>query len=165
MLAVAVRGALLGEKPGLVRAGFRNFFGIRRPPEIFGMAPADRKAADRQACLGIRGEPLLAWKARPLDGIRATAPYPHNGSAASLHELLLPANERLGEFRAGNHEHDPVKVGYSTDPPVDGAGFLLKARDAEGAPIDGNSNIGHEHGAAGLSKSERQALLGFLKQL
>lgn len=33
---------------------------------------------------------LLAYKARPLNGIWATAPYLHNGSVPSMYDLLLP---------------------------------------------------------------------------
>src|SRR5262249_17411833 len=35
------------------------------------------------------------YKARPLDGIWATAPYLHNGSVPNLTELLKPAAQRL----------------------------------------------------------------------
>jgi hypothetical protein len=68
----------------------------------------------------------VAYKARPLNGIWATAPYLHNGSVPSLYELLLsarrdddepaegePAPEfRPDEFVVGSQEFDPIKVGF-----------------------------------------------------
>jgi hypothetical protein len=40
----------------------------------------------------------LEYKARPLDGIWATAPYLHNGSVPNLAELLKPENQRPSKF-------------------------------------------------------------------
>jgi hypothetical protein len=42
--------------------------------------------------------------------------------------------------------------------------FLFQTRDASGKIIDGNSNIGHEYGT-GLAKSDREALVAYLKTL
>lgn len=166
MLAVAVRGSLLGDKSSLIKEGFRNFLGIRRQPDIFEAGAAEQREADRLECLNTSDQPLLAYKARPLDGIWATAPYLHNGSVASLYEILLPADQRLAEFWVGNREYDPEKVGYVSTPPTgNGSAFLLKARDAQDRPIDGNSNAGHEYGARGFSAAQRDALLEYMKTL
>src|SRR5690625_3270750 len=63
---------------------------------------------------------LLSYKARPLNGIWATAPYLHNGSVPTLYDLLLPAKRpddpedgeyRPDEFMVGSREFDPIKVG------------------------------------------------------
>ena len=35
----------------------------------------------------------MRYKARPLNGIWATAPFLHNGSVLTLYDLLLPADE------------------------------------------------------------------------
>jgi len=168
MLATAVRGALVGQAPMLVKAGFQNFFGVRPPPS-FEVAPGqlrrDPRAADRQACLEAEGVPTLAYKARPLDGIWATAPYLHNGSVASLHELLKPADQRKTQFWVGNREFDPVEVGYRDADPGDGRGFLMRTRDGDGRVIEGNSNAGHEYGARGFSDRDRRALVEYLKSL
>ena len=51
--------------------------------------------------------PRLAYKARPLNGIWATAPFLHNGSVANLYELLLPADQRMKSFYLGSIEFDP----------------------------------------------------------
>lgn len=163
MLAVSVKGALLGDKPGLIKSAVRNFFGARPGPDIIESAPGDPRSGDRIKCLNEES-PLLAYKARPLDGIWATAPYLHNGSVASLYELLLPADERMPTFWVGNSEYDPKNVGYVTDQPASG-GFLFEARDGSGAVIEGNSNAGHEYGAGALSEQERMDLVEYMKSL
>ena len=79
----------------------------------------------------------LAYKARPLAGAWATAPYLHNGSVANLYEMLLPAKERKPTFFVGRKEYDPVKVGYDLQP-LSGNGFWLDTTKT------GNHNTGHE---------------------
>lgn len=101
------------------------------------------------------------YKARPLNGVWATAPYLHNGSVANLHQLLVPAKDRLKSFTVGSREFDPVHVGFRTDAP----GFpVLQARGADGTPVPGNSNEGHEFGKE-LSDEERWQLVEYLKSL
>ena len=99
---------------------------------------------------------LLAYKARPLDGVWATAPYLHNGSVPSLYELLLPPSERVKVFYVGNREFDPVSVGFVS-------------RDLRNAfrfdtHHPGNWNTGHTYGTD-LSEEQRLDLLEFLKTL
>jgi mono/diheme cytochrome c family protein len=98
---------------------------------------------------------LLSYKARPLDGIWATAPYLHNGSVPTLHDLLLPAAARPRTFSIGRREYDPRKVGYASDGEVP---FTLDTS------VTGNSNRGHEYGTT-LSDADRAALLEYLKTL
>ena len=99
---------------------------------------------------------LLTYKARPLDGVAFTAPFLHNGSVASMYELLLPASQRLDEFHVGNLEYDPVHLGYSTE------------RTSKTVLLDtallGNSNAGHEFGTD-LSDDQRYALIEYIKTL
>ncbi len=98
---------------------------------------------------------VMAYKARPLNGIWATSPYLHNGSVPSLHDLLLPPDARPRTFAVGRMEYDPRKVGYVSD----GAGpFVLDTS------VPGNSNRGHEYGTA-LSDADRWALVEYLKTL
>lgn len=117
------------------------------------------------------------YKARPLDGIWATAPYLHNGAVPTLWDLLSPYAERPTSFWLGNREYDPVKVGYVTTPLK--GGFLLRATDPKtGAAIRGNGHGGHlfETPGAGaarrpgtigptLTLPERRALVEYLKTL
>lgn len=168
MLGTAVRGALIQQAPDLIRAGFDNFFGIRRLPGIEAAPipdPDDPRAEERRACLTTPDVPTLAYKARPLDAIWATAPYLHNGSVRSLYELLLPPDQRSREFWVGNRDFDPNDVGYVGTDPGDGTGFLLRARDDNGRIIEGNSNAGHIYGADRFSEEDRRALIEYMKSL
>ncbi|HEX5057362.1 MAG TPA: di-heme-cytochrome C peroxidase [Gammaproteobacteria bacterium] len=110
-------------------------------------------------------EATRAYKARPLNGIWATAPYLHNGSVPNLYALLSPADERPARFYTGHLEFDPTNVGYETgkQPGL----FLFDTEQ------NGNSNKGHEFsdrpgkGVIGpaLSVEDRKALVEFLKTL
>jgi hypothetical protein len=96
------------------------------------------------------------YEARPLNGIWATAPYLHNGSVASLYQLLLPPAQRLKQFNVGTHEFDPVNVGYRTDPSYGGRTF--------NTALMGDSNAGHSYGTT-MSDADRWALVEYLKTL
>ena len=98
----------------------------------------------------------LAYKARPLNGVWATAPYLHNGSVRTMRQLLLPAGQRQATFRVGSREYDPAEVGF-----VDAGGYTFDTR------LPGNSNAGHEYGAEQLSADPEtlEALLEYLKTL
>ncbi|WP_455220478.1 di-heme-cytochrome C peroxidase [Kaarinaea lacus] len=99
---------------------------------------------------------LLAYRARPLDGIWATAPYLHNGSVQNLYELLLPAEKRKKEFYVGSMKFDPKHVGFESKDKKNSS--LLNTT------LPGNSNLGHEYGVT-LSEHEKWALIEFLKTL
>lgn len=104
---------------------------------------------------------LLAYKARPLNGIWAGAPYLHNGSVANLYDLLQPAEKRPQIFYIGSWEFDSVRVGYVSDKPQ---GFLFDTK------LVGNSNAGHEYGTGydgkpKLTEKEIWALVEYLKTL
>lgn len=119
---------------------------------------------------------ILAYKARPLNGIWATAPYLHNGSVPTLYDLLLPKRRpgdsaegeyRPDEFMVGSREFDPVKVGLKS---TDYDGFLFRTH------IWGNNNGGHEFASGrmpqpdgvflpALTKEQRLDLVEYLKSL
>ena len=107
---------------------------------------------------GFRADepPKRQYRARPLNGIWAAAPYLHNGSVPNLYELLLPAKQRSKRFFVGRREFDPVNVGF-VDTHIDGA-FLFDVT------TKGNSNAGHEYGT-GISDAERMQLLEYLKSI
>ena len=166
LLSTAIKGALINKAKDLVKEGFNNFFAIRKLPTINkAQDPFDPRASERKFCLEKKDVIILGYKARPLDGIWATSPYLHNGSVASLYELLLPAEKRMKEFWVGNSEFDPKNVGYVSTKPANGNSFLYKTRTANGKIIEGNSNKGHEYGAAGFSPEERRALVEYMKTL
>ncbi|MGH8331652.1 MAG: di-heme-cytochrome C peroxidase, partial [Pseudomonas fluorescens] len=114
--------------------------------------------------IGVRE--LRAYKARPLAGVWATAPFLHNGSVPSIYQLLSPQDERATTFYKGTFEYDPRHLGYRTEAFTNG--FLFDTR------ITGNHNSGHEFragkrgdGVIGrlLQPEERWALLEYLKVL
>jgi hypothetical protein len=110
------------------------------------------------------GQPGLQYskyKARPLNGIWATAPYLHNGSVPSLYDLLKPVKERPRSFSVGSREFDPGRVGFKQDAP---GLFVFRVVDANGKTIPGNSNAGHEFGTS-LPEDARVQLLEYLKSL
>jgi len=98
---------------------------------------------------------LQAYKARPLDGIWATAPYLHNGSVANLYELLLPPDQRKS-FYVGSRQFDPQKVGFVTA----STNGLYEVDTTK----SGSLNTGHNFGES-LSDADRWALVEFLKTL
>ena len=103
-----------------------------------------------------------AYKARPLNGIWATAPYLHNGSVPSLYQLLLAPKDRMKTFTVGSREFDTVNVGYKAD----AKGFpAFRARNDDGTPVPGNSNEGHDYGSSVLTDEERWQLVEYLKTL
>jgi hypothetical protein len=99
---------------------------------------------------------LLAYRARPLNGIWATPPYLHDGSVPNLYQVLLPPEQRTKQFYVGNREFDPRNVGFEFGS-APGA-FLLDTT------ISGNSNMGHDYGTK-LAEPQRLDLLEFLKTL
>ncbi|MVV47930.1 hypothetical protein EJA72_06690 [Pseudomonas sp. PB120] len=114
--------------------------------------------------IGVRE--LRAYKARPLAGVWATAPFLHNGSVPSIYQLLSPQDERSTTFYKGTFEYDPRHLGYRTE--AFSNGFVFDTH------ITGNHNSGHEfragklgNGVIGrwLQPEERWALLEYLKVL
>lgn len=174
MLAATVKATILGDKKELIKEAVRNFFGIEKPPivqvPILETLTAEQEAR-RDACLDATGVDILAYKARPLDGIWATAPYLHNGSVPSLYELLLPADQRTEEFFVGAREFDAQKVGFKTDAdkiktPTGEEFPAFKLVTGQGdMVVEGNSNHGHEYGAEGFSEDDRMALVEYMKSL
>ena len=129
------------------------------------ITPAERPEMDGFALpIGVRER--VAYKARPLAGVWATAPFLHNGSVPNLYQLLSPQSERASTFYKGTFEYDPQHLGYRTE--AFDNGFLFDTR------ITGNHNSGHEfragergNGVIGrlLQPQERWALLEYLKVL
>jgi mono/diheme cytochrome c family protein len=111
---------------------------------------------------------LDAYKARPLNGIWATAPYLHNGSVPTMYDLFLPKEERPSQFWVGCRELDAEKLGTKCE---QGQGKLFDTT------LKGNSNAGHEYAAGrtplsgsdtplpALNADDRKALVEFIKTL
>ncbi|WP_375784939.1 di-heme-cytochrome C peroxidase [Bradyrhizobium sp. Pha-3] len=141
-------------------------------PRVYVGARASRNGKDEDV---LALEPH--YRARPLDGVWATAPYLHNGSVPTLKDMLLPQSQRPTSFCVGSRQFDPVNVGLVTK---------TRANDACAAGLTdfnvsllGNSNRGHSFegketdvtklppGVIGpkLTDAERRALLEYLKTL
>ncbi|MEP3115429.1 di-heme-cytochrome C peroxidase [Nisaea sp.] len=107
----------------------------------------------------------LAYKARPLNGVWATAPFLHNGTVLTLYDLLSPQGERPRNVCLGDREFDPVKVGMRGR-----CGWGVTKIDTRAA---GNLNSGHSFenesgpGVIGpaFSATEKAALIEYLKTL
>ena len=101
----------------------------------------------------------LRYKARPLNGIWATAPYLHNGSVPNLWALLMKPEQRPTDFWVGGRKFDPKKVGFMDDKNKNH--FMVKQNRKI---IPGNSNLGHDYGTS-LSDAEKWALVEYMKSL
>ena len=124
-------------------------------------------AAERAELIGYRvkaaGLPpyapknLAAYKARPISGIWATAPYLHNGSVPNLHQLLLPPDKRVTTFEVdSSYTFNAKTVGYVPDHQRHAFQFDTS--------LPGNSNAGHDYGTD-LTRAQRWDLIEFLKTL
>jgi hypothetical protein len=100
----------------------------------------------------------LGYKARPLNGIWATAPYLHNGSVPNLYEMLLGPKGRSKIFYEGTRDYKPELGGFDTVQSVTNS-FKFDTS------LPGNSNLGHVYGVDGLRDDERAELLAYLKSL
>ncbi len=126
--------------------------------------------SDRPNCL----QAGAGYKARPLNGVWATAPFLHNGSVPTLYDLLSPVEERPKAFLLGDPSFDPERVGLvtrSVDPKgrtYDETGYFILD-----TATPGNRNTGHEFsdrkrdGVIGpaLSPDDRKAIIEFLKSI
>ncbi|CAL79867.1 conserved hypothetical protein; putative Cytochrome c region (C-ter) [Bradyrhizobium sp. ORS 278] len=146
------------------------------------LSPADQAAlwGDRPNCPNPASN---TYRARPLNGVWATAPYLHNGSVPSLYWLLTPAAERPSSFCQGARDYDPVHVGFDVPKGGEAACKVGQSRfmatDPSGKPIKGNSTLGHSfegptrpnkdypNGIIGgaFSEEERWDLIAYLKTL
>jgi len=110
---------------------------------------------------------LLAYKAGPLGGIWATAPYLHNGSVPNLYALLSPEAERPRRFLVGANAFNPTLVGF-----VSTQRYLTSSQRAMTTLFDttlpGNSNAGHSEKTVYsrvFTPRERLDLIEYIKTL
>ena len=91
----------------------------------------DTPKADQEPDVSLQAP--CGYKARPLIGVWATAPFLHNGSVRTVHDLL--SETRPDKFTYGTRNYDPVNLGYTED-----AGLNDYVLDTT---ISGNRNAGH----------------------
>ncbi len=131
-----IMGGVLTNNPVQSLLAIRDSKKLGHPDEIHPPKFVDGEIIKRGE--EVSEKALLAYKARPLNGIWTGAPYLHNGSVPNLYELLLPAEQRSKTFYIGSWEFDPVKVGY-VDEARSGSFYFDTS-------LKGNSNAGHEYG-------------------
>jgi hypothetical protein len=116
------------------------------------------------------------YRARPLNGVWATAPYLHNGSVPSLYWMLMPAAERPTQFCLGSRDFDPKHVGLNVTTSCAKGETLFSVTAPDGTAVNGNSVLGHSlEGTPGpgkpgvigrlLTDEERFDLIEYLKTL
>ncbi|WP_294533886.1 di-heme-cytochrome C peroxidase [uncultured Rhodoblastus sp.] len=147
----------------------------RKSMEDRGLTEDDRKAVFGPRANCPNAEPQAVYRARPLDGVWAMAPFLHNGSVPSLYWLLRPAGERPRKFCLGARDYDPRRVGYPADPVCAPGETLFEETDSAGRSLKGNSAAGHSFEGDGASRpgvvgralgdDERDALIDYLKTL
>ncbi|MGX0961618.1 hypothetical protein AB7M63_002067 [Bradyrhizobium japonicum] len=183
MMFSAVAGAILDNKLYLGSdVGSGDGFGSSLPPNAqkapstsLSLSPAPVKASivppssaqppNQPESLTIEPGTLLErtlnrgeYEARVLEGIWAAAPYLHNGSVATLAELLVPPAKRMSQFKVGAR-YDIKNVGLD----VTQEGPTRPVTDCNDLN-SGNSRCGHDYGTR-LSDDEKKALLEYLKTL
>ncbi len=155
-----VMGGVLKNNALQVLLAKRDASALGHPEELHPPKYMDGKFVERGK--EVANETLLAYKARPLNGIWATAPFLHNGSVPNLYELLLPAAERSKSFYLGSLEYDTRKVGYVNE-------YAASAFELD-TSLPGNSNAGHEYlkgeyGNEPFTEEEIWALVEYMKGL
>lgn len=95
----------------------------------------------------LQGMGWLGYRARPLNGMWATAPFLHNNSVPNMCLLLGDPKDRPSQFTVGSIEFDAECLGYRFDnkahmPDGDEDAAEYDARDS------GNGNQGHEFSSA-----------------
>ncbi len=161
LLSATVKGTLIAKWKQILELAAEIFLGVENPPKVITSAPGGLVSplTNRLNQCFKMNSPLFAYKARPLDGIWATAPYLHNGSVPTLYDLLLPAAQRPKSFNVGTREYDPAKVGYVSTPAAPGNGFTFETS------VRGNSNVGHDYQVGTLTEEQRLALVEYMKSL
>lgn len=155
-----IMGGVLTNNPIQSLLAIRDSEKMGHPDEIHPPKYVDGEIIERGQ--EVSEKALLAYKARPLNGVWTGGPFLHNGSVPNLYELLLPASKRIKTFYIGSWEFDPVKVGY-VDEKRPGS-FFFDTR------LKGNSNAGHEYGTGEygtdpFTEEEVWALVEYMKTL
>ena len=127
---------------------------FRNPDDVQANSSTTALSAEVKAPSGC------AYESRVMEGIWAAAPYLHNGSVASLSDLLKPASERTASFKIGP-DYDIKSVGLA----IEQSKFDYTLETTDCSDLDsGSSRCGHEFGTD-LAADEKLQLLEYLKTL
>jgi mono/diheme cytochrome c family protein len=110
------------------------------------------------------------YQAPPLDGVWATAPYFHNGSAPTVYDVLNSKGRPkvfTRSYHTGREDYDPVKLGWVVrvlEQGPDPKAPAYERRKVYDTTQPGRHNTGHTYGDH-LSDAERMAVIEYLKAL
>ncbi|HKI34080.1 MAG TPA: hypothetical protein VKA46_19665 [Gemmataceae bacterium] len=119
---------------------------------------------------GYKATTTAGYQAPPLDGIWATAPYFHNGSAPTVHDVLTSkARPKVftRSYRTEEEDYDKEKLGWKVkvlDGPADPKLPGIERRKMYDTTQPGRSNGGHTFGDK-LTEEDRMAVIEYLKTL
>ncbi|MCI0684900.1 MAG: cytochrome c [Gemmataceae bacterium] len=124
---------------------------------------------------GPDGKPIQVverdgYQAPPLDGVWATAPYFHNGSAPTVYHVLnSKARPKVftRSYRTEIEDYDQARLGVKVtvlDKAPGGETPAIERRKVYDTTRSGQSNAGHNFGDA-LTEEERAAVIEYLKTL
>jgi len=117
-----------------------------------------------------KARPSSGYQAPPLDGIWATAPYFHNGSAPTVYHVLnSKARPRFftRSYRTDKDAYDPANLGWKVQVLPRGADPKLpphEQRKVYDTTLPGRGNGGHTYGDD-LTDDQRKAVIEYLKRL
>ncbi|MBM3784816.1 MAG: hypothetical protein FJW30_10680 [Acidobacteria bacterium] len=156
-VAMVLRNAVIGVMVGNLTKALPTLK-LRGPAQLFeDFQNAVKEKGAHESFFG-KNPPQLStpmYKARPHNGIWATAPYLHNGSVPDLWSMLQTPDQRPKKFYVGSRKFDSAKVGFDSS---DASFFEFDTS------LPGNSNQGHLFGTA-LSETEKWNLIEYLKSL
>jgi Cytochrome c len=119
---------------------------------------------------GYQALPSNGYQAPPLDGIWATAPYLHNGSAPTVYHVLNSMARPAiftRSYKTAEVDYDKVKLGWKftelTKPPPEPL-TPIERRKIYDTKQPGRGNGGHTFGDH-LTDDERMAVIEYLKTL
>src|SRR5262249_22188875 len=119
---------------------------------------------------GYKGQFTAGYQAPPLDGVWATAPYFHNGSAPTVYHVLnSKARPKVftRSYRTGKEDYDAEKLGWKItvlEKPADPKLPAVERRKVYDTTQPGRGNGGHTFGDK-LSEEQRRAVIEYLKTL
>lgn len=129
------------------------------PQQLRSLANAFPKPGD-MSCTSAVEPGTYPYEAHVLEGIWAAAPYLHNGSVATLADLLEKPEKRRPSFKIGSN-YDIEAVGLAEEQTQ--FNYTLNTTDCTDRN-SGNSRCGHDYGTS-LTLDEKKALLEYLKSL
>lgn len=157
MLGSLIRGSIFSSKEDKLHWEKEyEIFSVLLTSAFYLEVPETQRHNDFEILPKFKANMFLAYKARTLNGIWATAPYLHNGSVPNLYELFLPYCSdieakteskqcRSNHFTVGSRSFDPIKVGFVNKNKTD----YPELFEFDSNKL-GNSNKGHEY-AAGIT--------------